>query len=409
VQYSIPVVATMTAPEVLRVHAVIDALGHGGAEALLTDFAVAGRSAGIDVSVGYLLEKDGSPAAARLRAHGVEPVHVPISGLLRPDDLARVRRHVAAVAPDIVHTHLGYADTMAGLAARSLGVPAVSTIHTMEWQRDLREASKLRFAAFVRRRCAACVVTVSEETRRRFLATGWDRAARVRTVHNGVLDRRDPGQGRAVRAELGVDAGQRMIAMLSVIREGKGHDVAIRALAAVRERVADAVLVIGGDGPRRAEAAALAESLVPGGVIFAGHRTDVMAFLDAADVLVHPSRIDAFPTVLLEAMAAGTPIVTSAVGGIPEIVQDGRSGVLLPAPASSEAVARALASVLSDAALHRRLAEGARLRFTAEFSADRWAARLRAVYEDIIARADGQAPPGAPRPARRPRSSSTRP
>src|SRR4051812_5121805 len=116
----------------LRVHALIASLTWGGAEASLAHLAQGCGQAGIELSVGYLLERDGNPAADALHRAGVEPVLVDVHSLLRPADLARVRRHVAATAPDVLHTHLGYADLMGGIAARSLGIPSVATIHVMQ-------------------------------------------------------------------------------------------------------------------------------------------------------------------------------------------------------------------------------------------------------------------------------------
>jgi glycosyltransferase involved in cell wall biosynthesis len=109
-----------------------------------------------------------------------------------------------------------------------------------------------------------------------------------------------------------------------------------------------------------------------------------MALLDAADVLLHPSHFDALPTTLLESLAAGTPIVASAVGGIPEIVDDGETGVLIAPPPSGEAIAHALEPLLADRLLRARMGVAARAAFEARFSAARWAQRLRAAYEGVM-------------------------
>ena len=137
-----------------------------------------------------------------------------------------------------------------------------------------------------------------------------------------------------------------------------------------------------GDGETRPQLEALAATT--GAVTFAGHRDDVMAVLDAADVLLHPSRIDAFPGALLEAMAAGVPVVATAVGGIPDIVDDGVTGVLVAPPPRPAALAEALAPLLADPALRAGLSERARERFDRSFSAERWVERIRAVYESAI-------------------------
>ena len=108
----------------LRVLVLIDSLMSGGAELLVSDFVRGAGGVGVTPVVAYLGERDGSPAAERLREQGIDPVCVQIDGLVHPRSLARAARaHVRSVAPDIVHTHLAYADLMGGLAARSLGIP----------------------------------------------------------------------------------------------------------------------------------------------------------------------------------------------------------------------------------------------------------------------------------------------
>jgi glycosyltransferase involved in cell wall biosynthesis len=138
-----------------------------------------------------------------------------------------------------------------------------------------------------------------------------------------------------------------------------------------------------GHGPDRAE---IEDQLRPLGdrVIFTGHQDDVMRVLDAVDVLLHPSRVDAFPTALLEAMAAGVPVVASAAGGIPEIIENGVTGVLVPAPPSVDELVRGLGPVLDDRGTRVRLAEAGRARYCRDFTAEQWARRLRSVYDQVL-------------------------
>jgi len=379
-----------TAP--LRVHALIDSLTWGGAELLLTDLARAAPSAGVALSVGYLVEPlEGAPAAEPLRAAGVTPQLVGTRSLWRSDDLRRVRRQLQQTQPDVVHTHLGYADFLGGLAARSLGLPVLSTVHVMEWANDPSEKVKARLMAAVRRRCAAAVITVSEAARTAYLAHGWDSPAHVLTVHNGVARVPQAGAGPAVRSQLGLAPDALVLAMVTVLRPGKGHDVAIDAVASLQGRFPGLCLLVLGAGPARDEIARLGAPLGDA-VRLVGHRDDVMRVLDAVDVLVHPSRIDAFPTALLEAMAAGVPVVATAVGGIPEIVDPGVTGVLLPAPPRAPDLAAALVPLLADPARRRALGAAAQGRFRAEFSAERWMERLLPLYR---AAAEGGRPPVA--------------
>jgi glycosyltransferase involved in cell wall biosynthesis len=376
----------------LRVHTLIDSLSWGGAETLLADLAAGAPAAGIELSVGYLLERHGSPAAAALRERGVEPVHVGGGKLLDARALGRVRRHLRALAPDVVHTHLQMADVQGTLAARWLGIPAVSTLHLVAGQptgtasdAGTRGRARARLAAFVRRRAGARVLAVSEAARRAYVATGWDVPSHVVTVHNGIARAAaDVAAGAAVRAEFGIAPDALVVSTLTVLRPGKGHDLAVGAVRELLARFPRLRLLVCGDGPARDEIHRLAAPLGEA-AIFAGHRADAMAVLAASDVLLHPTRMDAFPTALLEAAAARVPVVATAVGGIPEIVEDETTGLLLAPPPTVATVADAVGRLLGDAARRARLGAAAHAHFEEHFTAQRWATRLRAVYDEVLA------------------------
>ena len=366
----------------MRVAYVIDSLTWGGAETLLADLLAVVPAIGVEPSVTYLADLHGSPVAPLVRRRGVEPVLVGVPALADPRSLLRVRRRLRSLRPDLVHTHLGYADLLGGPAARSLGLPSVSTLHLMEWERHGKEGFKERLMALARRHGAHRVIAVSEAARRAYLATGWDRPDRVVCVPNGIARDAASGTGRAVRAELGLGADDLVCAMVTVLRRGKGHEAAAAAVRGLRERYPSLRLLVCGEGPDRAHVEAALAGV--GGVVMAGHRTDVMEVLDAVDVLLHPTHADAFPTTLLEAAAAGVPVVATAVGGVPEIVVDGTTGVLVGAPPDGRRVAAALAPLLEDPGLRRRMGAAAQERFGREYSGHIWARRLGALYEEAL-------------------------
>jgi glycosyltransferase involved in cell wall biosynthesis len=381
----------------LRVHVLIDSLTWGGAEMLLADLAVGAPASGIDLSVAYMRDIDGSPAAVRLRARGVEPERVPVRRMLDPGGARGLRRHLARVRPDVVHTHLELADVLGLSAARSLRLPAVSTVHLVArrpsgreylGQRDL---AKTRVAALARRRAAARVIAVSHAARDAYLQTGWDLPRRVVTVHNGIAHAAPEAAGQRVRRELGIDPDALLLSTVTVLRAGKGHEVVFEAVCRLLPRFPRLRLVVLGDGPARERIRALAEPL-GAAAILPGHHSDVMAVLGATDVLLHPTLMDAFPTALLEAAAARVPVVATAVGGIPEIVRDGHTGFLIDSPPSADALLAKLVPLLGDAQLRRRVGEQAHERFEEQFTAQLWAARLRRVYEEVLEERDRRPP-----------------
>jgi glycosyltransferase involved in cell wall biosynthesis len=372
----------LTGERTLRVHILIDSLTWGGAELLLADLAQGAKHHDLELSVGYLFAE--SVAAQRLHSAGLTTQAVGIGGLTDPRALPRVRRHLAEIRPDIVHTHLEYSDLLGGVAARTLGIPAVATLHIMEPRVTGRDRARARLTAAARRRCHRRVIAVSEHIREGYLATGADRPEHVVTIHNGISVRPEPGAGAKLRGELGIGAEEPLVAMISVLREGKGHDLAVAAVEELSAELPHIRLLIAGDGPARDEVASLAQRLGEAAVI-AGHRDDVMAVLDAADVFLHPTRADVFPTVLLQALAAGVPIVASRVEGVPEIVDDNHNGLLVPPPLTPAAFAEQLRRLFRDPGLSRTFADRGRKRFEQEFTADRWAGRLRALYDEVRA------------------------
>jgi glycosyltransferase involved in cell wall biosynthesis len=368
----------------LHVHALVDSLTCGGAEVLLAELAAVAPKADLRLTVGFLDELDGNPVAARLRTAGVEPALVGVPRLLAPSSMRTVRRHLAAVQPDLVHTHLGYSDVLGGLAARSLGIPSVSTVHAMDWRGPLRERVKARLAFVTRRACARRIIVVSRSARRAYLEHSHVDPTRVVTIPNGVVGRPMTGSGRAIRTELGLRPTDRVVAMTAPMRTEKGHQRAFAALASLRDGLPQLRALLLGAGADRSEIESQASSL--GGTVLAlGYRSDVMAVLDAADAVLHTPVTDALPTGLIEAAAAGVPVVASAVGGIPEIVQHESTGLLVGPEADPEEIATALGRLLRDSDLRSCLGVEARRRFEARFSARIWAERLRGIYEAALA------------------------
>lgn len=364
----------------ISVLALIDHFVLGGAEMLLSQFAAAAPSAGIRLSVACLFELDGNPAAEPLRDLGLVPVNLDSPKPFSPKSVRAVRQHISDLSPDIVHTHLGGADVVGSLAARSLGVPVVSTIHTALWSHHVRTYVKRG----VVRLCADRVIAVSDSARRSYEKRGFAGKDQTVTIHNGVDVAAMPGSGRALRHELGWREDDLVLGMVSALRAVKGHDIAIAAFRQLIDEFPTLKLLIVGRGREWDEIKRMTSDL-GGSVAMIGHRFDVMRCFDAFDVCVHPSEIEAFPTTLIEAMAASVPVVATAVGGIPEIVDDGRTGVLVPAPPTAERVTEALRPLLRDQLRRQALAKAARRAYEEQFTSGPWIRSTRALYDEVLA------------------------
>ncbi len=316
---------------------------------------------------------------------GLEPVLVPFRRLVSVSDHRAVREHLVAVRPDVVHTHLRTADLVGGVAARGLRLPHVSTLHGFDWGAhgpgtSARGRAGTALVMMSRRRLARRLIAVSKAVERDYLAYTGDASEHVVTIHNGTARTARPGAGRAVRAELKLRPDEFVVVMLSWLHPLKGHKLAVEAAARLTDRIPGMRLVIVGDGPEAERLRRDAGRLAPA-TIFTGYRSDVMELLDAADLLLHPSRMEGFPVTLLEAMAARVPILATRVGGIPEIVEDGITGILLKPPASADGLAAAIETLRGDPGLRARLAERGQRRFEERFTAKQWAGRLRLFYE----------------------------
>lgn len=377
--------------EQVEVLALIDHFVLGGAETMLTRFAAAAGEAGIRLRLACLQELDGNPAAAPLKALDAPPDNLNLTGPPRLRALAAVRRYVAAVRPQIVHTHLRTSDVLGGMAARSLGIPVVCTIHGLEWD---------GVAMAVRRRivkhCATRVIAVSESARREYLKRGFASEQQIVTIHNGIDFCGAPGAGAELRRDLGLASEDLVVGMVSALRPEKGHDLALAAVRMLRRRYPRLRLLIVGQGDLRAQIQREADRL-DGAVVLAGLRQDLPRVFDALDVLLQPSRADAFPTSIIEAMAASVPVVASAVGGIPEIVTDDETGVLIPSPPTADALASALGELLANPARRVGLADAARREYLNQFTAGPWVRRTRALYDAVLAQSD-RSHAGADRP-----------
>ncbi len=179
--------------------------------------------------------------------------------------------------------------------------------------------------------------------------------------------------------------GVRHVGTLARLHPVKGLDVLVDALALLRPEAPDLEATIVGEGPERAALERrIAERGLAGRVRLAGHRDDVAAALAALDVFVLPSRSEAFPNAAIEAMASALPVIASEVGGVPELIEDGRSGLLVP-PGRPDALARAILELTRRPERARAMGRRGRADVLARFSFDRMVAGFEALYLEIAA------------------------
>jgi len=366
----------------LRVTHLIHDLRPGGAEHLLVDLAGIAGQAGMEISVVSMRPLVDFRYAEQLVEAGVTLESLGLAGWWDPRGAARLRRLLPDLRPDILHSHLKHSDVVAGRVAAATAIPHVSSLHLIEDGSGWLASRKRDLAIRSRLRTAAVTIAVSDAVRDWYLAVSGAAAETVVTIHNGVPDPSSvhPVDRDGVRAEFGIDPEALLAVMVAVMRPGKGHEVLLDAIELLEHR--ELVFLLAGDGPDSAALRARFDGVDQ--VVFAGFRDDVGRLLAAADFVVHPSTADALPTALIHAIAAGRPIVASAVGGIPEIVTD--TGGELVVPGDPAALAAAIDRQADDAAVRVAMGESARRRYEEEFTASMWAERLRDLYLGLLER-----------------------
>ena len=387
----------------MKVLLVIDSLSFGGAENVLITLAREAPRLGLTLEVVSLAPPTQGRAVwlSRLQDAGLEPRFLDIERLTQRDAVPRLVAEIRSSGCDVVHAHLETASTLAPIAARIAGVPALCTLHHVPSRLSGRDALRERLAVAVGGRSSGLLL-VSQASYDAFAARyPWShQPARWGVVHNGVdLDLFRPladGEAPQLPPELGIPAGAPVAALVAHMRPGKGHAVALQAWPEVLRSRPDARLLFVGDGPLEDELRALSQELgIEHRVVFAGARRDVHELLPRVTLVVLPTRMEALPTALLEAAASGVPSVATAVGGVPEVVADGQTGWLVDEPVPAQ-FAVALQEALADPAELRRRGQAARARVVQSFSSSGWADRLDQCYRTVaagrtVAQALGQA------------------
>jgi len=323
-----------------------------------------------------------------MNARGVPARLVRLAPLVNPVALIRLAGLLARERVGILQTHGLRSSAYGCLAGRLAGVPVViATIHNSLQDYPISRAKRWIYRAVLRRviRLADRIICVSEDLRRDMVAGAGCDPDRTVTIHNGIdlMTVTSPRDRSAIRAEFRVGAGP-LLVVIGRLTEQKGHRYLIRALPHLLEEWPDLKCLIVGEGPLEKTIAAEANRLgIRACCVFAGVRRDIPAILAGADLLVLPSVSEGFPFVLLEALAVGCPVVASRVNGVPELVEHGSTGLLVP-PRDPDALAREIREVLRDPAraaeMGRRGAQVIRDRFTA----DRMAARTVTLIEETV-------------------------
>ncbi len=303
-----------------------------------------------------------------------------LPAMLRKDRVSII--HAYLPAPNVIGSVVGLLARVPvrvvskrGLCAYKAGRPLLSSLENLA------------------NRLASCVLVNSDAVRRDVerTETGW--SGKIRRIYNGVepIEPWNRAEREAFRSREGIPAGSPLVVTVSNFFPYKGHDTLVRAAGLLQPAFPEVRLaLVGRDAGtlaavrRQGAEAGLSETL-----LFPGARSDVADFLRAADLFVHPSREEGFSNAILEAMAAGLPVVAFDVGGNSEAVVDGETGLLVP-PDDHGKLADAIASLLRDPDRARAMGEAGRRRAIERFPVTGMIREIEAMYESLISGRSGK-------------------
>lgn len=364
----------------MRILQVIPTIAPDGAQRMVANLCHHLRRAGHDVAVATLFSPTGLSLGGELRDDGVEVHELGKRMGIDLRMIPRLARVVAGFQPDVIHTHLYVLKYLLPVLDGRRRRSTVHTVHNLAEREGTRGDEWVQWAAF---RCGVVPVAIG-----RAVADSMQRLYGVParcTIPNGIPTARyasRPGAREALRRELAIPADAPVFVMVGRFVEQKDHATLIRAHASQRLRELSAHLLLAGDGPLREDTERLARDLGAGDrTHFLGLRGDVPAVLAAADVFVLPSRYEGHPLAVMEAMAAGKPVVATDVGCVPENVSSD-VGRLVP-PGDVAALEAALAELGSDLALSRALGAAALRRAREQFDSSVMANAYERLYDEL--------------------------
>jgi L-malate glycosyltransferase len=361
----------------------VRALSIGGCERDLTKMALALDRSRYEPYVACF-QPDG-PRYPELKAAGVPVLHVPVKSF-RGWSAVRgawvLRRFLRTHGIQVVHAFDVPTDIFAAPIARLSGVPAIIVCQLS--YRDLYSAGERKLLR-ISDRMAHCIVVNSDAVKRNLMETEGIAEERITVSYNGVdLNSFHALPGNERRRKPSVAGASMVIGTVCALRREKRLDLLLRAFAKVRAMRPGMKLLIVGSGPMQSELEALRDQLGLGDdCIMTPAQDEVASWMWSMDVFVTCSDSESFPNALLEAMACGCCVIGSDVGGIPEMITDGSTGLLFPSE-NCGALEQALARVITDEGLRRQLSDGARAIAEEKFSMDAAARRTEALYGRLL-------------------------
>ncbi len=330
-----------------------------------------------------LILEPGSSIGGKAVAQGLRVEPVAMSRLRYPTAIASFRNILARERPALLHVNSSRDSWIGGLAARLVS-PRVKVVRSRHISTPLNRNLATRI--LYRTLMDFVIVTGSELTRRGLIERDGLAPDRVAAFPIGIdVEQFKPGRpDRDLRQELNLPPGHRLVGLISYLRSYKGHEYFIEAAAQVLSRTKDVTFLIVGEGPEEARLRSYVASRgLAQQVRLLGFRDDLLNVFRSLDLFVIPSvEGDTIPQVLMQALAMGLPVVSTTVGSIPDVVQDGQTGFVVP-PRNADALAERVMTLLDNPAQRTEMGRRGRALVEREYSLARMLDRLEGVYEKV--------------------------
>jgi glycosyltransferase involved in cell wall biosynthesis len=365
------------------VHVVLS-MDVGGLERNVLNQVREGQALGQRVSV-VCLERPGT-LSYRVEELGGSVHFIDKRPGLRPGVIGRLKELFLELRPDVVHTHQIGTLIYAGPASRRAGSCLV--VHTQHGLENFAGRIRTRWLGRLASRFTRVFYCLTKDMAAHVIAHRIAPPGKLRVIPNGIDTAlyREPraAEAEAVRRTLGIPADATLIGTVGRLVEIKRQDTLIRAFARLKARVVNSHLLLVGGGPLEDELRALAGRLGVGdSVHFSGYQADTVPFLQAMNIFALTSRSEGMPQAILEAAVAGLPIISSRVGGIPEVIEHGGTGLLFE-PGEDSALAEGLLRLIADGHLARRLGDAARDRVVTRFDVGRMAREYHEAFLELL-------------------------
>ncbi|MEW6409284.1 MAG: glycosyltransferase [Nitrospirota bacterium] len=371
--------------------------GWGGQENRILRETLGLREKGVRV---LIVCQPGSQLEKRAKEHGIDVRTHRINSSLDISAIAFIRRLIKRESVDIVNTHSGKDSWVSSISARLLWKrPAI--IRTRHLALPVK--NRVTYSLLPDK-----IVTVSEHVRQYLIKEKGINQEKIIAIHTGVDVKQESRESRlrpegfgelsrtaqpervesrkinGIRGELGISKETPLIGTVAILRKKKGHYILIEAARIILKDIPDIIFIFIGDGPQRKNLLRLIDEYgLNNHVRLLGLRNDVHVLLREMDVFVLPSFEEALGTSVLEAMAASIPVVATNVGGIPEAIIDGVTGILV-SPGDADALADAIKKLIQDKSMARRMGEEGRQRIEEHFSVEKMVEGMYDLYVSLI-------------------------